>query len=99
MIAERGNTIGLHRQQGCGWCVAKGWMIKIRWLKRRELECHKRSPNVGSGSSYMKIRGKAAAHGVLRDTARVGKIDQIAGTTGLGANSAHTEAAKWLTPD
>ncbi|MCK5195612.1 MAG: hypothetical protein KAQ71_17500 [Desulfobulbaceae bacterium] len=44
----------------------------------------------------MKIRGKAAAHGVLRDTARVGKIEQIAGTTGLGANSAHTESRQMV---
>ena len=48
---------------------------------------------------HLKVGCEAAAHGIFRYAAGIGKKPQVAGAPGLGTEPAHAEAAKWLPVD
>ena len=57
------------------------------------------SPLKVGNARLQNFRGKTSAHGVLRDDAHVGKVEEITGAAGLGAGAAHLESPEGLAMD
>ena len=71
----------------------------VRVTDKEKREKHYLPPQKKVRSLHLQVRGEAAAHGVFRNTAGVGKKTQVAGPAGLGADAAHAVAAERLPAD